>query len=171
MQHRTLDLIYVLREGLSYDFANIGHPMLFAQTYIGTKKNYRKLCGRDGECLRYLAASECITFQLKEKIPITEKNAKRLMVNLRLCFLVAQHSGYFIQVCKVLLEQDLMPRVLSGSSAENDHDSMLGVSAADKVPELLKGEHFLVMPLNLEKMTELIRGNGGIADVMYLKNS
>jgi NTE family protein len=38
-QHRTLDLIYVLREGLSYDFANIGHPMLFAETYVGTK-NY-----------------------------------------------------------------------------------------------------------------------------------
>ena len=36
------DLIYVLRDGLTHDFANIGHPMLFAETYIGTK-NYRKL--------------------------------------------------------------------------------------------------------------------------------
>jgi hypothetical protein len=31
-QHRTLDLIYLLKEGLTYDIANIGHPMLFAAT-------------------------------------------------------------------------------------------------------------------------------------------
>ncbi len=36
-QHRTLDLIYLLKEGLTYDIANIGHPMLFAATHVGTK--------------------------------------------------------------------------------------------------------------------------------------
>lgn len=38
LQQRTLDLVAILREGLSYDIANIGHPMLFTATYIGTKK-------------------------------------------------------------------------------------------------------------------------------------
>ena len=37
-QKRTTDLMYLLREGLSYDIANIAHPMLFTATYVGTKK-------------------------------------------------------------------------------------------------------------------------------------
>ena len=37
-QKRTQDLMYILREGLTYDIANIAHPMLFAATYVGTKK-------------------------------------------------------------------------------------------------------------------------------------
>ncbi len=34
------DLMYILREGLSYDIANIAHPLLFTEAYVGTKKNY-----------------------------------------------------------------------------------------------------------------------------------
>ena len=38
-QKRTEDLMYILREGLSYDIANIAKPMLVTATYVGTKKN------------------------------------------------------------------------------------------------------------------------------------
>jgi NTE family protein len=75
------------------------------------------------------------------------------------------HTG----VCKALLEQDLMPRVLSGSSAGAIMTGMLGVSSADKIPELLEGEHFFSDAFQFRKISELIRGHGGIADVMYLK--
>jgi NTE family protein len=34
-QNRIKDLIYILREGLTYDIANICHPMLFVECYIG----------------------------------------------------------------------------------------------------------------------------------------
>lgn len=44
---------------------NIGHPMLFAETYIGTKKIIENYVDEVSDCLRYLSSSECITFQLK----------------------------------------------------------------------------------------------------------
>ena len=169
MQHRTLDLIYVLREGLSYDFANIGHPMLFAQTYIGTKRIIENYVEEMSECLRYLASSECITFQLKEKIQFF-KECQRAYGQPALMFSGGATLGLFhTGVCKALLEQDLMPRVLSGSSAGAIMTGMLGVSSADKIPELLEGEHFFSDAFQFRKISELIRGHGGIADVMYLK--
>jgi len=75
------------------------------------------------------------------------------------------HTG----VCKALIEQDLMPQVLSGSSAGAIMTGMLGVSTPDQVPELLQGEHFFSDAFKFRKVTELLRANGGIADVMYLK--
>ena len=38
---RSHDLIYILREGLTFDIANIAHPMLFTATYVGTKNACR----------------------------------------------------------------------------------------------------------------------------------
>jgi len=169
MQHRTLDLIYVLREGLSYDFANIGHPMLFAQTYIGTKKIIENYVEEMSDCLRYLASSECITFQLKEKIQFFEE-CQKAYGQPAVMFSGGATLGLFhTGVCKALIEQDLMPQVLSGSSAGAIMTGMLGVSTPDQVPELLQGEHFFSDAFKFRKVTELLRAKGGIADVMYLK--
>ncbi|MFI8033743.1 DUF3336 domain-containing protein [Acinetobacter sp. ABJ_C3_5] len=168
-QHRTLDLIYVLREGLSYDFANIGHPMLFAQTYIGTKKIIENYVEEMSDCFRYLASSECITFQLKEKIQFFEE-CQKAYGQPALMFSGGATLGLFhTGVCKALLEQDLMPRVLSGSSAGAIMTGMLGVSTSDQVPDLLKGEHFFSDAFKFRKISELVKGRGGFADVMYLK--
>ena len=42
------------------------------------------------------------------------------------------HSG----VCKALMEQDLMPKVLSGSSAGAIMTAMLGVNEPGEIPKL-----------------------------------
>ncbi|MFM7811409.1 MAG: DUF3336 domain-containing protein [Acinetobacter junii] len=168
-QHRTLDLIYVLREGLSYDFANIGHPMLFAETYVGTKKIIENYVELVSDCFQYLASSECITFQLKEKIQFFEE-CQKAYGQPALMFSGGATLGLFhTGVCKALFEQDLMPSVLSGSSAGAIMTGMLGVSKNDKIPELLGGQHFFSDAFRFRTVTELIKGHGGLADVMYLK--
>ncbi len=50
------------------------------------------------------------------------------------------HSG----VCKALMEQDLMPKVLSGSSAGAIMAGMLGTSSPSEFQRILAGETFLV---------------------------
>ena len=169
LHHRTLDLIYVLRDGLTYDFANIGHPMLFAETYIGTKKIIENYVDEVSDCLRYLASSECITFQLKEKIQFFEECQKAYGQPALMLSGGATLGLFHTGVCKALLEQDLLPKVLSGSSAGAIMTGMLGTSSADQIPELLTGKHFFHEAFRFRKVMELIKGHGGIADVMYLK--
>ena len=59
--------------------------------------------------------------------------------------------GLFHTGCvRALLEQDLLPKVLSGSSAGAIMTGMLGTSSADQIPELLTGKHFFHEAFRLE---------------------
>ena len=75
------------------------------------------------------------------------------------------HSG----VVKALLERDLMPKVLSGSSAGAIMTGMLGVNVSSEIPNLLTGDQFYSDAFHFRSLRELIKGNGGFADVRYLK--
>ena len=63
------------------------------------------------------------------------------------------HTG----VCKALIEQDLMPKVLSGSSAGAIMTGMLGTSASEDIQNLLNGEQFLVMLFILGNSVNLLK--------------
>lgn len=169
-QGRTQDLIYVLREGLSYDIANIGHPMLYAHTYVGTKKIIEDYINEVSQCLFYIASSECTLFKQAEKIQFFER-CKTVYGQPTLMFSGGATLGLFhTGVCKALIEQNLMPSVLSGSSAGAIMAGMLGTSYDYEIPEILSGNKFFSKAFHFRSLKELIKGNGGFADVQYLKN-
>ncbi len=169
LQHRVLDLVYLLREGLSHDIANIGHPLLFSSTYIGTKKLIEDYIEEVSNSLRFIASSECITFQRQEKIAFFEHCAKAYGQPVLMfsggATLGLFHSG----VVKALLEHDLMPKVLSGSSAGAIMTAMLGVSAPQDIPNILSGEHFFSEAFHFRQIKTILRERGGVADVLQLK--
>lgn len=168
-EKRGLDLIYILREGLSHDIGNIGHPMLFTQTYIGTKKLIEDYVEGVSQGMAFVASDECDNLTLQEKIDFF-KSCQLAYGQPAMMFSGGASLGLFhTGVCKVLMEQDLMPKVLSGSSAGALMTAMLGVSKPEDVPELLKGESFYSEAFHFRSFRELIRGNGGLADVRYLK--
>lgn len=167
--HRVVDLIYILREGLSHDVANIGHPMLFNQTYVGTKKIIEDYIEEVSLSLVYIASSQCDALTVQEKLDFFQ-NCKLAYGQPAMMFSGGASLGLFhTGVCKALKEQDLMPNVLSGSSAGALMTAMLGVSSPDEITELLKGEQFYSEAFHFRKFKELIRGDGGLADVRYLK--
>lgn len=167
--HRVPDLIYILREGLSHDVANIGHPMLFTSTYIGTKKIIEDYIDEVCRALKYIASSPCEKTSLQEKISFFE-NCAQVYGQPAIMFSGGATLGLFhTGVCKVLFEQDLMPKVLSGSSAGAMMTAMLGISSHDDLNQLLTGESFYSEAFHFRNFKELMRGNGGIADVKYLK--
>lgn len=45
--------MYMLSEGLTYDIANIAHPLLFSVTYVGTKKIIEDYVAEVSEGLAY----------------------------------------------------------------------------------------------------------------------
>lgn len=169
LQQRTLDLIYILREGLSYDIANIGHPMLFSATYIGTKKLIEDYIEEMSESLAFIASSECQTFNLKEKVEFFQ-SCQMAYGQPALMFSGGATLGLFhTGVCKTLMEQDLMPKVLSGSSAGAIMAAMLGVSSAEELDGMMNGESFFTEAFHFRKLGDVLKGNGGLADVRYLK--
>ncbi|TCM67273.1 NTE family protein [Acinetobacter calcoaceticus] len=168
-QKRTADLMYILREGFSYDVANIGHPMLFNATYIGTKKIIEDYIEEVSQSLAYIASDDCASLSIKEKRQFFE-NCQKAYGQPALMFSGGATLGLFHSgVCKALMEQDLMPKVLSGSSAGAIVTAMLGVSPPEEIPHILSGDHFYSEAFHFRTLKELISGTGGFADVKYLK--
>lgn len=166
---RSLDLIYILREGFSHDIANIGHPMLFAHTYIGTKKLIEDYIEEVSQSLMFLASDDCKDITRQEKIDFFE-NCQKAYGQPAMMFSGGASLGLFhTGVCKALREQDLMPKVLSGSSAGAMMTAMLGVSNAEEIDYILTGETFYSDAFHFRSLKELLRGDGGFADVRYLK--
>ncbi|MCH4242926.1 DUF3336 domain-containing protein [Acinetobacter gerneri] len=169
LQGRTADLIYILREGFTYDVANIGHPMLFAETYIGTKKLIEDYIEEVSQSLAYIASEKCENLSLPEKLNFFE-NCQKAYGQPALMFSGGATLGLFHSgVVKALMEQDLMPKVLSGSSAGAIMTGMLGVAKPDEIVEILNGDHFYSEAFHFRGLKELVKGNGGFADVLYLK--
>lgn len=167
--HRVADLIYILREGLSHDVANIGHPMLFTQTYVGTKKLIEDYIEEVSSSLLYIASNECDSLSVQEKLDYFE-NCRIAYGQPAMMFSGGASLGLFhTGVCKVLREQDLMPKVLSGSSAGAMMTAMLGVSNSEEIDHLLTGDTFYSEAFHFRNWKELVRGDGGFADVRYLK--
>ncbi|WP_445115761.1 DUF3336 domain-containing protein [Acinetobacter sp. WZC-1] len=168
-QHRTADLIYILREGFSHDVANIGHPMLFAHSYIGTKKIIEDYIEEVSQSLAHIASENCANLSIQDKLSFFE-NCQKAYGQPALMFSGGATLGLFHSgVCKVLMEQDLMPKVLSGSSAGAIVTAMMGVSTPEEIPGMICGEHFYSEAFHFRSFRELIKGNGGFADVRYLK--
>ena len=169
LQKRTRDLMYILREGLTYDIANIAHPMLFTATYMGTKKIIEDYVEEVSESLAFIASTACQCLSLSEKIDFFQ-HCKKAYGQPALMFSGGATLGLFhTGVCKALLEQDLMPKVLSGSSAGAIMTAMLGTSKPSEISARLNGENFFSEAFHFRKFSELLKGNGGLADVKYLK--
>lgn len=169
-QHRTRDLMYLLREGLTYDIANIAHPMLFAATLVGTKTIIEDYVEEVSASLAFIASDSCECLAYAEKLDFF-KHCERAYGQPALMFSGGATLGLFhTGVCKALLEQDLMPKVLSGSSSGAIMTAMLGVSEPSNVSGILNGENFFSEAFHFRKLRDLLKGNGGVADVKYLKN-
>lgn len=168
-QHRTRDLMYLLREGLTYDIANIAHPMLFSATYVGTKTIIEDYIEEMSASLAFIASDACECLSHQEKMDFF-KHCEKAYGQPALMFSGGATLGLFhTGVCKALLEQDLMPKVLSGSSAGAIMTAMLGVSNPENISKILNGENFFSEAFHFRKLGDLLKGNGGVADVKYLK--
>ncbi|AYA04471.1 DUF3336 domain-containing protein [Acinetobacter sp. WCHAc010034] len=168
-QKRTRDLMYMLSEGLTYDIANIAHPLLFSVTYVGTKKIIEDYVAEVSEGLAFIASEQCECLTVQEKIAFF-KQSQKAFGQPALMFSGGATLGLFhTGVCKALMEQDLMPKVLSGSSSGAIMTAMLGVSKPSAFMEILKGQNFYSEAFRFRKLSDLLKGNGGLADVRYLK--
>ena len=91
----------------------------------------------------------------KEKKNRIFENCEKAYGQPALMFSGSNLRSFHTGVCKALIEQDLMPKVLSGSSAGAIMTGMLGISASEDIQNLLNGEQFLVMLFTLENFVNL----------------
>ena len=153
-QKRTQDLMYILREGLSYDIANIAHPLLFTVAYVGTKKIIEDYIEEVSQSLAFIASDACSCLSKAEKLAFFN-HCRAAYGQPAMMFSGGATLGLFhTGVCKALMAQDLMPKVLSGSSAGAIMTAMLGVSKPAEFTEILKGQNFYSEAFHFRKISD-----------------
>ncbi len=116
-RHDHHGLLFTLNEGIHGNMAGMGRSSLYHQAKFGTKKLIEQYIDEVDDSLRYLAEIDNELISPQEKLDF--------FYRANVCFgrsaLMLSGGGvlgfYHLGVVKTLLDQGLLPRVISGSSA------------------------------------------------------
>jgi TAG lipase/steryl ester hydrolase/phospholipase A2/LPA acyltransferase len=116
-RHDHHGLMFTLNEGIHGNMAGMGRSSLYRQAKFGTKKLIEQYIDEVEDSLRYLAELDNSLIPAQEKLDF--------FYRANICFgrsaLMLSGGGvlgfYHLGVVKTLLDQGLLPRVISGSSA------------------------------------------------------
>ena len=166
---QQLDLSEYLREGLNFDIANIAHPLLYNQTFTGTKKLIEDYVDSMSKAFAHIASDEFTAFNRAEKIEYLE-GALKAYGQPALMFSGGATLGIFhLGVCKVLYEQDLLPKVFSGSSAGAIMAAMLATHNDQELMDFIQGDGFIDHAFKYRSIYQILADQGGLADIGTLK--
>ncbi len=157
----NMGLVFALEEGVHGNLGGMGRPVLFSKTHFGTKKLITEYVDAVSDALLHI-----------EKLPNSEidpsvkldlfKRASHCYGRSALMFSSGGTRMYFhFGVAKALLDQGLLPTVLSGSSAGALTCAILGTHTDAELKEIFKPENIFFgeewEPNIVERMTGLRR--------------
>jgi len=134
-------LIYLLDEGLHRNTGNIANPALFRQARSGTKLLIDEYVDEVCDALNWLCDAEQDGFSFSDKYKFFRRTGQSFGRSALLLSGGATMGLFHIGVVAALWEQNLLPRVFSGSSAgaivagvlgtHNDHELMHTLNPAN----------------------------------------
>ena len=155
-EHDDHGLLFALNEGVHGNMGGMGRAELYDQASFGTKTLVTEYIDAICEGLQHLA--EC------KNSGISEEEKSDFFKRAHVCFgssaLLLSGGGIYgnfhVGVLKVLQEQDLMPSVISGSSAGSLIASIVGTHTRSELDLVLNEKH-----LNIEAgyVEELLQGS------------
>ncbi|TDG12101.1 DUF3336 domain-containing protein [Seongchinamella unica] len=116
-RHDYQGLLFTLNEGIHGNMGGMGRSTLYRKANFGTKRLIEQYIDEVDDSLRYLAELPADVIDVQDKLDF--------FYRANICFgrsaLMLSGGGvlgfYHLGVVKTLLEQELLPRVISGSSA------------------------------------------------------
>ncbi len=135
-------LVHHLRQGLHWNLGNTSNPRLYAVARTGTKKlieDYiEEVCG----ALNYICDNDFQTLSAEAKLKFFQDTALSFGRSALMLSGGATLGLFHVGVVKAMHEQDLLPAVLSGSSAGAMVASAIGTRSESEYQELLDAGHY-----------------------------
>ncbi|MDX1451072.1 MAG: DUF3336 domain-containing protein [Oleiphilaceae bacterium] len=130
------DLSRALREGLHHDLGNMGDIRLYRHCYYGTKKLIEDYVTEVCDCIEYVCNSDIPRMTPAAKLDFF----KDILLSFGRPSLLlsggASLGAFHIGVVKALWEQDLLPQVITGSSAGSIIAATIGTHTDQELPAL-----------------------------------
>ncbi|MDE0854910.1 MAG: DUF3336 domain-containing protein [Nevskia sp.] len=148
-------LVHHLRQGLYWNLGNLCNPALYGQSLVGTKLLIHDYVAEVVKALQYLAEGDFPEFDGAAKRRFFDETARSYGRSALMLSGGATLGLFHVGVVKALVLEDLLPEVISGSSAGSVVASTVGTRTPDELNELLDPQnayyHFW-KPLGLREM-------------------
>lgn len=133
-------VVFALREGLQRNLGNLTNPELYKHTRVGTKYLIDEYLGEVVSTLNYLCDHEIPDFPYAEKLLFFRHTGQSFGRSSLMLSGGANLGLFHVGVIKALFEQNLLPRVVSGSSAGSVVAAFLGTRKDSELDGLFTGE-------------------------------
>lgn len=157
-------LVFAIEEGLHGNFGSIGNPVLYQQARFGTKRLITDYFDAFAKALLYIEALPASELSRKIRLDLFHR-ASRCYGRSALMFSGGGSLVYFhFGVARALLDQGLLPHVLSGASAGAVASAVIGTRTDEELAQFLTPENVRFgrewHPSRLERLTGLRRMQG-----------
>lgn len=150
-------LLYHLRQGLHWNIANIGNPALYGHSLVGTKHLIHDYVTEVVGVLNFLADNDFDELPPAEKLRFFHEVALSYGRSALLLSGGATLGLFHVGVVKALMLEDLVPLVLSGSSAGSVVAGAVGTRSPEQVEELLDPESAYYHFWRVLKVSQMIK--------------
>jgi NTE family protein len=148
-------LVHHLRQGLYWNLGNLCNPALYGSALLGTKQLIHDYVAEVVAALNYLCDGEFEEFNGVGRRRFFDETARSYGRSALMLSGGATLGLFHVGVVKALVLEDLLPEVISGSSAGSVVASTVGTRTPDELADLLDPQnayyHFW-KPLSLREM-------------------
>ncbi len=137
-------LLFALNEGIHGNMGGMGRPLLYNRAYTGTKILIEEYVDEISSALVYLADLDDPEISFSEKLDFFRRASHCYGRTALMLSGGATLATFHIGVIRALLEQQLVPTVLSGSSAGALVAAVLGTHHDDELKEMLQPHRLIV---------------------------
>jgi NTE family protein len=133
-------LVHHLRQGLHWNLGNTGNPELYTTTRIGTKRLISEYVSEVCSALEELVVLDHPEFTAAERLKFFQETAQSYGRSALMLSGGATLGLFHVGVVKALYRENVLPLVMSGSSAGSVVAATVGTRAPDEVEALLDPE-------------------------------
>lgn len=165
-------LLFTLNEGIHGNMGGMGNPKLYTQAKFGTKDLIDDYIAALAESVERIIQDDAI-IPVEEKLDFLHRASHCFGRSALMLSGAGNFCHFHVGVARTLLEENLLPTVISGSSAGALIASCLGTKSDTELLDLLKTENYFptLEPLaNAGKGKKLFSKNSWI-DLDYLEDA
>lgn len=137
-------LLFTLNEGIHGNMGGIAKPALYTQSKFGTKQLIDDYMQEITDALDYLATADLDGISFEDKLHFFRR-ASHCYGRSALMLSGGAMLGFFhLGVVKALIEQELLPNIISGASAGSLVTAVLGTHTNDELHQFFDPAHLVI---------------------------
>ncbi|PCJ46957.1 MAG: patatin family protein [Moraxellaceae bacterium] len=153
-------LVFFFNEGLHGNLGGIANPLLYQSSLFGTKHLVTDYLDEVCACLRWISNTEFSNFSFVQKLEFFERTSQAFGQSALMLSGGAALGLFHLGVLKAMFDEDLLPSVISGSSAGSIMAAVLATHSDEELHQIFDPEYLFVEAFRAIGWRGTLKGQG-----------